>query len=253
MNTVVSLLLLIVCSSFRDSSDYSLALTLLKNVKKIGTLNKEKLLEESGVSNHSLMRFCQMLGYRNFSSLKLAITQTSSIRRQQMQVHYDNTSKKEILDKINSLACLDFNKEEFESKVDNINQIINQSNNIVVIGSTYPEMLCLHYMEDMIMLDKLVYSIPQGGGEPDLNSVVIMISLTGRLYAERFNDIKRINDLNVPIIGISNVNALPKSIHVKEYLELPFSGDTEIENSIIPLVMQYIKYDYIEKYHKGVI
>ena len=163
MNTVVSLLLLIVCSSFRDSSDYSLALTLLKNIKKIGTLNKEKLLEESGVSNHSLMRFCQMLGYRNFSSLKLAITQTSSIRRQQMQAHYDNTSKEEILDKINSLASLDFNKEEFESKVDNINQIINQSHNIVVIGSTYPEMLCLHYMEDMIMLDKLVYSIPKGG------------------------------------------------------------------------------------------
>lgn len=80
-----------------------------------------------------------------------------------------------------------------------------------------------------------------------------MISLTGRLYAERFNDIKRINDLNVPIIGISNVNTLPKSIHVKEYLELPFSGDNEIENSIIPLVMQYMKYDYIEKYHKGVI
>ena len=170
-----------------------------------------------------------------------------------MRVHYDNTSKEEILDKINSLACLHFNEEEFVAKVDNINQIINQSNNIVVIGSTYPEMLCLHYMEDMIMLDKMVYSIPQGGGEPDLNSVVIMISLTGRLYAERYNDIKRINDLNVPIIGISNVNTLPKSIHVKEYLELPFSGDNEIENSVIPLVMQYIKYDYIEKYHKGVI
>ncbi len=253
MNTVVSLLLLIVCSSFRDSSDFSLALTLLKYIKKIETLSREKLLKESGVSNHSLMRFCQMLGYKSFSSLKLSISQTCAIRKQQMRTHIDNTNKDEVLNEISCLANTEFNKGKFIEEVNEINRIISQSENIVIMGAVYPEVLCLHYMEDMIMLDKIVYSIPQGGVIPDRNSVVMMISLTGRLYIERFKDVQKINQANIPIIGIGNVNTLPKSVHIKEFLELPFSGDTEIENSVIPLVMQYIKYDYIKNFHKGVI
>ena len=253
MNTVVSLLLLIVCSSFRNSSDYSLALTLLEHIKKIESLNKEKLLEESGVSNHSLTRFCQMLGYKSFSSLKLAISQTCTIRKQQMIVHYNNTCKEDLLNKIEVLSNLEFNREVFIDTVNKINQIINQFENIVIIGSVYPETLCLHYMEDMIMLNKLAYSIPLGMEVSEQNSAIMMVSLTGRLYVERFDDVQRINHLNIPIIGIGNKNTLPDTVHVQQFLSLPFNGDTEIENSAIPLIMQYIKYDYINTYHGGII
>ena len=53
---------------------------------------------------------------------------------------------------------------------------------------------------------------------------------------------------NVSIVGIGNPSSVPEQIHLTKYLELPFKGDTEIENACIPLVLQYMKYRYYQTY-----
>ncbi len=250
MNTVVSLLLLIVCSSFRDSSDFSVALTLLKNLNRLDKINKNTFLEEAGVSNHSLIRFCDMLGYNNFSSLKLAIVQTCNIRKQQMREHHDNKDNQRLLQQISFLANSDFDENEIRNTVRNINEIIYESKKIIIIGAVYPEILCMHYMEDMLMMEKLVYSIPLNMDIYDNDTVVMLISLTGRVYIEHYDQIKSLPDSGTSIIGIGNQDTVPQGIQLKEFLGLPFSGDIESGNGVIPLIMQFLKYDYYCRFSK---
>ncbi len=251
MNTIVSLLLLIVCSSFRDSSDFSIAMTLLKNLNSLDKINKNTFLEEAGVSNHSLMRFCDMLGYKNFTNLKLAITQTSNIRKQQMREHHDNKDNQSLLNHISFLCNSTFDEKAFMNSIKNINELIFESKKVMIVGAVYPEILCLHYMEDMLMMDKLIYSVPLKMDIHDEDTVVILISLTGRVYIEHYDEIKSLIKSGISIIGIGNQNTVPQGIQLKEFLSLPFVGDVEVENGAIPLIMQYLKYDYLCRFIKG--
>ncbi len=251
MNTVVSLLLLIVCSSFRDSSDFSIALTLLKNLNRLDEITKNTFLEEAGISNHSLMRFCDMLGHKNFSSLKLALVQTCNIRKHQMREHHDNNDNQSLLKQLSSLCNSQYDEKTFVNTVKNINEIIYESNKVLIVGAVYPEILCMHYMEDMLMMDKLIYSVPLKMNIQEKDTVVILISLTGRVYIEHYDEIKQLIDSGVSIIGIGNQNTVPQGIQLKEFLSLPFVGDVESENGAIPLIMQYLKYDYLRRFAKG--
>lgn len=251
MNTVVSLLLLIVCSSFRDSSDFSIALTLLKNLNSLDKINKNTFLEEAGVSNHSLMRFCDMLGFNNFSSLKLALVQTCNIRKQQMREHHDNKDNQFLLQQVASFCNSQYDEKIFVNTIKNINEIIFEANKVMIVGAVYPEILCMHYMEDMLMMNKLIYSVPLKMNIQEMDTVVILISLTGRVYIEHYDEIKQLIDSGSSIIGIGNQNTVPQGIQLKEFLSLPFLGDIESENSVIPLIMQYMKFDYFCRFAKG--
>ncbi len=251
MNTVVSLLLLIVCSSFRDSSDFSIAITLLKNMNRLDKINKNNFLEEAGVSNHSLIRFCNMLGYNNFNSLKLSLTQKCNIRKQQMREHHDNKDNELLLKQISFMANNTFDENKINHAVRNSNEMIHESNKVLIVGAVYPEILCLHYMEDMLMMDKLVYSVPLRMDVYEKDTVVLLISLTGRVYIEHYDEIKQLIDSGISVIGIGNCDTVPQGIQLKEFIGLPFKGDNESENGVIPLLMQYLKYDYFERFAKG--
>lgn len=53
MNTVVSLLLLIVCSSFKNTSDYAIAYYLLSNISHICDVSRSNVCENAkGVRKH---------------------------------------------------------------------------------------------------------------------------------------------------------------------------------------------------------
>ncbi len=85
----------------------------------------------------------------------------------------------------------------------------------------------------------------------EMDTVVILISLTGRVYIEHYDEIKRLVESSVSIIGIGNQNTVPQGIQLKEFLSLPFVGDVESENGVIPLIMQYMKFDYYRRFAKG--
>ena len=81
MNTVVSLLLLIVCSSFKNTSDYAISYYLLSNISHICDVSRTDVCENAGVSNRILSMFCSTLGYKNYSDLKLGLIKTIDIRK----------------------------------------------------------------------------------------------------------------------------------------------------------------------------
>ncbi len=250
MNTVVSLLLLIVCSTLKNTSEYVIANFLLENLYHICDISRADVCEKTGISNRTLTAFCVELGFKKYSDLKLALIKTIDIRKLQMKVHINNMNAKLLLDAIRALANDDFDEQQFEKTVSSINTSIHDSNRVIIVGAVYPEMLSLHYMEDMLMMGKYISSSPVNtsiqtvGGD----TLVLMISFTGRVYIEHYDEIMKLKDNNVTIVGVGNPHSVPYQIHLNRFLELPFKGDTEIENACIPLVLQYMKLRYFETY-----
>lgn len=250
MNTVVSLLLLIVCSSFKNTSDYAIAYYLLSNISPICDVSRSDVCENAGVSNRVLSMFCSTLGYKNYSDLKLALIKTIDIRKLQMKVHFNNADPDKIINAIHTLSNVDMDDARFTQTIDQINTYIYDCKKVIIVGTVYPEMLSLHYMEDMLMMSKFIHSSPVNTsiGEVENDTLVLMISFTGRVYIEHYDEIMKFKENNVSIVGIGNPNSLPEQIHLTKYLELPFKGNVEIENACIPLVLQYMKYRYYQTY-----
>ncbi len=250
MNTVVSLLLLIVCSTFKNTSEYVIADFLLENSNHICDITRADVCEKTGISNRTLNAFCSTLGYKNYSDLKLAIIKTIDIRKLQMKVHINNMNADSLLEAIGSLSNIPFDVGKFKRTVDLINNYIHDSNKMIIVGAVYPEMLCMHYMEDMLMMGKYISSSPVNTSIAtyENNNLVLMISFTGRVYIEHYEEIVKLKENNVSIIGIGNPFTVPEQIHLNKFLELPFKGDTETENACIPLVLQYMKFMYFEKF-----
>ena len=238
MNTVVSLLLLIVCSSFKNTSDYAIAYYLLSNISHICDVSRSDVCENAGVSNRVLSMFCSTLGYKNYSDLKLALIKTIDIRKLQMKVHFNNADPDKIINAIHTLSNVDMDDARFTQTIDQINTYIYDCKKVIIVGAVYPEMLSLHYMEDMLMMGKFIHS----------SSVNTSIGEVERVYIEHYDEIMKFKENNVSIVGIGNPNSLPEQIHLTKYLELPFKGDVEIENACIPLVLQYMKYRYYQTY-----
>lgn len=250
MNTVVSLLLLIVCSTFKNTSDYVIANFLLENLNHICDITRADVCEETGISNRTLNAFCSALGYKNYSGLKLALIKTIDIRKLQMKVHINNMNADSLLESIDALSNISFDSKKFIKTVDSINNSIHDSKNVIIVGAVYPEMLCMHYMEDMLMMGKYIFSSPVNTSisTRENDNLVLMISYTGRVYIEHYEEITKLKENNVSIIGIGNPFTIPEQVHLNKFLELPFKGDTETENACIPLVLQYMKLRYFEKF-----
>lgn len=248
MNTVISMLLQIVCTFFVDSIEYSIAYTILCNINHIQEYSAEKIAEMANVSTRSLSNFSKKLGYRNYAMLKSGILSTIEVRKMQIANHVQFSDDNSLINIINSLGITEFDKEAFIKSVDKYNEYVSKANKVLIVGAVYPELLSLHYMEDMIIAGKTVYAkslytdlenIPE-------DTLVLFISFTGRMYKAQYHRIKEMKDNNIVIFGIGNKDSLTDGIKLNGFIELPFNVDAEEENAVLPLVLQYAKLRYIE-------
>lgn len=125
---------------------------------------------------------------------------------------------------------------------------VSRANKVLIIGAVYPEMLTLHYMEDMIITGKTVYARSLYGDIENVSddTLILFISFTGRMYTAYYSIIKEMKDNNIVIFGIGNKDSLTEGVKLDGFIELPFNVDVEEENAVLPLVLQYAKLRYIE-------
>ena len=135
MNTVVSLLLLIVCSSFKNTSDYAIAYYLLSNISHICDVSRTDVCENAGVSTRVLSMFCSMLGYKNYSDLKLALIKTIDIRKLQMKVHFNNIDPDKLINAIHALSNVNMDDMRFTQTIDQINTYIYDGKKVIIVGA----------------------------------------------------------------------------------------------------------------------
>lgn len=112
---------------------------LLSQPDRVRHLSSQKLAEESGVSQSSVVKFAQKLGYKGFPALKLALSE-SLADRDAITVHNHILSddplkvvgEKLLTEKISAIrATLDINSEE---KLLQTLQLLKNANRILLVG-----------------------------------------------------------------------------------------------------------------------
>ncbi len=112
---------------------------LLSQPDRARHLSSQKLAEESGVSQSSVVKFAQKLGYKGFPALKLALSETLA-DRDAITVHNHILSddplkvvgEKLLTEKISAIrATLDINSEE---KLTETLQLLKNANRILLVG-----------------------------------------------------------------------------------------------------------------------
>lgn len=250
MNTVVSLLLLMVNSAYVHTTEKAIASCLLEHMNEISTLTVTSLCSLAHVSPQGLTRFCKDLGYRNFAEFRKFMTYTNEIRLGQMRVHFSETDEQAILERICSFMP-DLDTEVFESSCRKANELIHTHKRIIILGGVYPQMLAMHYEEDMLMMGKTVFSIPVSQDitfVPQDNDVLFVISLTGRIYKFYPEYFLKQAENRTEMITLGNIDTVPPFTKDTCRIELPWLRDDETENAVLPLVLQYLKYTYGKTY-----
>ena len=254
MNTILSLLLSLITSSFSFDEKMTISIEIIKAVTS-GTLSdmtSKELSERCYVTTNRLRSFCQYLGFHTYNDMRNALLQRLDVRREQLLHHVEETDENQILDWISYAAGRDFDKRAFLKSVQTLNDSIHACPQVIIAGAVFPESLSLHYQEDMIIMGKPVYSLPVAHDfvvpGVDEDTLFITLSLTGRIMEYFYPSFKEFlaQYENQAVITASTEMAAEHDFSSK--VLLPVEGDEETRNTILLMTLQLMKLDYYKRY-----
>jgi len=248
------MLLLIINSAYQKDANYYIALTLIQERHQLESLSITALARLCQTSVSSVNKFCKMLGAQSFSDLKYNLNKGFIVRKEQMAFRLSKMNEEEMLSNIAYHAQQAFDKAAFKTSVEHLVEIIKSSPSVQLIGAYFPTSLAINFQEDMITMDKLVYVQPQKRiieADPLSNQdLILLITLTGRLYEYAKNDFDRLCQTHRHIALISGFADYPKYPAIEGLVKMPIVEDNEIGNILILETFRYIKYMYFHKYVK---
>lgn len=254
MNTILSLLLSLIASSFSFDEKMTIAKEIIRAVTD-GTffdMTSKELSDKCYITTNRLRSFCQYLGFHKYNDLRNALLQRVDVRREQFLHHVSETEEKKILETIAFVSGKDFDKNAFLSSIQELNDLIKQSPQVIITGAVFPESLSLHYQEDMVIMGKTVYSLPIAHDfvvpGVDEDTLFINISLTGRImeyfYPSFMDFLSQYNQQAV----ITGNEKMADEYDFSSRILLPVEGDEEEGNTILLLTLQLMKLDYYKRY-----
>lgn len=252
MNTITSLLLMIINSSLEKTVYYDIAYHILSSYDDIQDMTLASLAKKSHTSTSSVTKFCKMLGFKNFIEFKIALLSRNKVRLEQIDFHMNHTSSDKIIQTLQLHATKNFDVEKFKGIIDKVVELMHNANQIIILGACFPETLSLHFQEDMLMMGKFVYSQVVTHNihmtDNQENTLIIMISVTGRLYSYFKRSFQDVCNRFDNIVMMSSSPDIPSYYAIKEFIEIPLGEDEEDGNLFILEILRYIKYVYYQKY-----
>lgn len=252
MNTVISMLLLVLLGSFTDDIDREIALQLIYSSSAKESISLSGLAERCQCSTAAIHRFARRLGFEDFRRMKSQLTATGKVRKEQLVHHIELTEPDKIKERIHFLAKDQYRDAEFTEAVRKINDLVTSYSRVVILAAGYPQALSLHYMEDMITMGKPVYALPIGYQmnmpEWTPNTLVIVISITGRLTDYFHKQFQELQESSNHIVFISAKECMPAGRENALWLRIPVIGDDEDANALLAEIFRYMKYDYYRRY-----
>lgn len=248
MNSLVSILCLIINNSLVKDTDYYIALYILKNLYKMGSMSLNELADACHTSVPTVKKFIRTLGFDNFRKFRDVTVGANEVRKHQMAQRNQYISSDSIIERI-LYFYPEMDKDLLIRTVENINQSIRQSERVVILGAVYPDALAVNYQEDMIIMGKMTLIKPitfdfiHDFEDIHENDFVILITITGKYFTiepsrkHQFKDVLH----SALITYESSLEAeFPNTVMVR----LPSVPDNEDYNSFLLLFYQLLKHRY---------
>lgn len=263
MGDLIYRLLLFINSSTDEGLNYTIAKTMLSNVKAVPNMSINKLADICYTSPAAISRFCRKLGYSSFSQFKsnaaISVVVHNHILYKPLDsikaIDRESLFNATFLEVENSLKA---SKELFDLKIiDRVLELIYSSKDIVLFGTQYSQLMAQDLQFKFAYTGKL-FKVPSDVQQQELladsltdSSLAVLISPTGRftLYHEcLWNKIKSSQAKLVVITHGSN----PEYNEFANYL-INFNNNSDCNYTLgsrytLPLLTEYMFNRYISLY-----
>lgn len=247
MNTVLSLIIMLSYTSLKKDINYTISKFIIGNVDRIHKMTIRQIASECYTSTTSVLKFCHLLGFENYTMFKSHLVNTVKIRKRQIEERYQHFDEDELLELIKTTGYNShFSYENLKNQLEALLNIILQASHIVIIGASFPLALTQAFQEDLIIMGKsvMVSQLQSDNYEFDENTCCLVITFTGRyLYNYREEYKKFIHSpAKVCVISQNAHDFLDADLCV----EMPIKEDNEFNDVHLLYMLDYIKYRFYQ-------
>lgn len=151
MQLIVYVLLNYINCSIKKDTNYYLARSLLLHLKEVPYCTLEEMAEICHVSDSTLHRFCQLIGYKNYKNLRKAVTKTEY--QDYPQIH-NHDEKKSYLQMMNENMI--FIENLPLSLLDKTVNLIENASHIYLMGYGEFQYAALYFQKELYTHGKLI-------------------------------------------------------------------------------------------------
>lgn len=269
MGDLLYRLLLFINDNREETLNYSIALTMIHNIKDIPNMTINKLADLCYTSPAAISRFCRKLGYSSLSEFKkyLSISLNNNEKGYSRPRHYKENSDK-TREEILSLMYEEANNELLLTKnsldlklIDRVVDLIYSSNHICFFGTLFSQLISQDLQTKFANLGKLINMATDVQGQEKLtesltsDSLAILVSPTGRfnLYHDRLWSKIKSSNATIVTITENRDNAYKTDSDYIIYLSKSnYNNQYVPENKYsLALIMEYIFVRYVDLYFKS--
>lgn len=241
MNTVLSLILMLLQRSAADEREYILSEYIIAHLREIENITLQKIADDCFMSTNTVLRFCRQLGFRSYSTFRSQLLTTCRIRRIQLEQKISAESGEALLAKMAALAA-PFDRDQLNRQIMEAVRLILERGEMTFIGAVFPLALTISFCEDLIILGILVHvrQIHYGGlGGKKHDGPCFVVTFTGRMLENNQVLFGQICSEYPETMLISHERFSYKSYG---YIQMPAGAGSDDDDLIFLLLLDLLKY-----------
>ncbi|QQP70175.1 MurR/RpiR family transcriptional regulator [Carnobacterium sp. CS13] len=177
-------------------SDYSTTEYILHNIDNIQNITVNMIMDEAYVSRSAIRRFCNRLGYENFSVLKHSLSDIifpSNIHLREFE--NIGSFRKKVTEGLSKMVT-EINEIITDDIIDSLASLINEHEGVSMISANNISANLLKFQQELFYAKKIIKIVDNyfDRDEMDVSSretnLIIVVSVSG-IFAEAINDIIR--------------------------------------------------------------
>lgn len=223
------------------SSEYVISSYLIRNINRINNIGVYDIVEDCYVSISAVRRFCNDIGYNNFSDLKSSLNDViypSNIHQRSFTNidFYRRVLEQELINKLDTV-----NKLLDDKTVINLCQLIESYDNVYFLCANNTSGNIIRFQQELFSVNKITHIISSNFELEFANrihssnrSLIIVVSVSG-LFADSINNIISSSNNHYKLLVTSN----SKEKFVKEYNKIVNLSDEPIDDDNYGIISKY--------------
>lgn len=246
MNTILSMIIMILQNSLKQDNNYIIASYILQNLDIFTSKSMQEVAQDCHVSTNTLNRFCSMLGFDSYRSFRSMLESTIKNRQEQLIEKNQYIDSNALLEEIKNYSQTDFDYTYFQQCLNAFIADVHKVKMIHLYAATFPLALSQSFIEDMAMLGVRVFvhqiNYTNEKMIVDTEGIHVLISYSGRFMEVNHQHYQEFMHQNLHTYIFSQSQA------ETNYIPLPKTSSIYYDDFIYLhildyIVMQYSKYN----------
>lgn len=249
MDIVLARIIKFLNGALQKDDEYAFAQFIIVNYVNILEKNLDEIVELSGISKESIVKFINKLGYKDYDTFQHALYSSDEGRQDQIRARMLDVDSKEFAHMMHK----DISDEEMLEYISEICATIDQAKRVILVGALYPISIAVEFQTDLTLFGKPVLQFHHFDKDYifDENDLVIFISATGRamngfVAAMEHRNIKATKKLLIT----QNPIYLQEEHKVSDFtLHMPGKFDGIFFNYQLMTIFDLIRIHYYQQYY----